>query len=115
MKRAEFFTSKGVMKAELYENDTPGTVDNFCKLAQSGFYDGYLLLFCRAALYATAEYTAKLCGAPAEAAKNPVPRLSYVCALAAVSGCQKSLLGVFPKQLPGDVDTALDYRSYRRW
>ena len=40
MKRAEFFTSKGVMKAELYENDTPGTVDNFCKLAKSGFYDG---------------------------------------------------------------------------
>jgi peptidyl-prolyl cis-trans isomerase B (cyclophilin B) len=40
MKRAEIFTPKGVMKVELYENDTPITVDNFCKLAKSGFYDG---------------------------------------------------------------------------
>lgn len=28
------------MKVEFYENDAPGTVDNFCKLAESGFYDG---------------------------------------------------------------------------
>lgn len=40
MKRAEFITAKGIMKADLYENETPGTVENFCKLAKSGFYDG---------------------------------------------------------------------------
>lgn len=28
------------MKVELYDQDAPGTVANFCKLAQSGFYDG---------------------------------------------------------------------------
>ena len=28
------------MKAELYENETPGTVANFVKLADNGFYDG---------------------------------------------------------------------------
>lgn len=28
------------MKVEFYEQDAPGTVENFCKLAQSGFYDG---------------------------------------------------------------------------
>ncbi|MCL2562006.1 MAG: peptidylprolyl isomerase [Rikenellaceae bacterium] len=33
-------TEKGVMKAELYETETPETVANFVKLAQSGFYDG---------------------------------------------------------------------------
>lgn len=40
MKYAVIDTEKGTMKAELYENETPGTVDNFVKLAQSGFYDG---------------------------------------------------------------------------
>lgn len=40
MKKAEIHTSKGVMKLELYEDDAPGTVANFVKLAQSGFYDG---------------------------------------------------------------------------
>ena len=30
----------GVMTGELYEDIAPITVDNFVKLAQSGFYDG---------------------------------------------------------------------------
>lgn len=40
MKKAEICTNKGVMKVEFYENDAPVTVENFCKLAESGFYDG---------------------------------------------------------------------------
>ncbi len=32
-------TEKGTMKAELYSEETPGTVENFVKLAESGFYD----------------------------------------------------------------------------
>lgn len=40
MRKAEIHTEKGVMKVEFYEQDTPGTVDNFCKLAKSDFYDG---------------------------------------------------------------------------
>ncbi|MDE6499597.1 MAG: peptidylprolyl isomerase [Rikenella sp.] len=40
MRKAEIHTAKGVMKVELYGEDAPGTVANFCKLAQSGFYDG---------------------------------------------------------------------------
>ncbi len=28
------------MKIEFYEEDAPNTVDNFCKLAKEGFYDG---------------------------------------------------------------------------
>lgn len=40
MRKGEIKTSKGVMKVEFYDNDAPGTVDNFCKLAESGFYDG---------------------------------------------------------------------------
>ncbi|CDN31309.1 Peptidyl-prolyl cis-trans isomerase [Mucinivorans hirudinis] len=40
MKRAEIITGKGTMRVEFYENDAPGTVDNFCKLAKEGFYDG---------------------------------------------------------------------------
>lgn len=32
-------TEKGTMKAELYSSETPITVENFEKLAQSGFYD----------------------------------------------------------------------------
>lgn len=40
MKKAEIHTAKGVMKVEFFEQDAPGTVANFCKLAQSGFYDG---------------------------------------------------------------------------
>lgn len=40
MRKAEIHTQKGVMKVEFFENDVPGTVENFCKLAASGFYDG---------------------------------------------------------------------------
>lgn len=40
MKKAEIHTNKGVMKVEFYGNDAPGTVENFCKLAESGFYNG---------------------------------------------------------------------------
>ncbi|HOE24355.1 MAG TPA: peptidylprolyl isomerase [Bacteroidales bacterium] len=37
---AEIHTPKGVMKALLYDDDAPGTVSNFVKLARQGFYDG---------------------------------------------------------------------------
>lgn len=37
MRKAEIHTAKGVMKVEFYEQDAPGTVENFCKLAKSGF------------------------------------------------------------------------------
>jgi peptidyl-prolyl cis-trans isomerase B (cyclophilin B) len=40
MKYAIITTDKGTMKAELYADETPGTVANFEKLAQMGFYDG---------------------------------------------------------------------------
>ncbi|MFB6318090.1 peptidylprolyl isomerase [Saccharicrinis sp. FJH54] len=40
MLTAEFHTSKGVMVAELYEDDAPKTVENFVKLSEDGFYDG---------------------------------------------------------------------------
>ncbi|MFI3295034.1 MAG: peptidylprolyl isomerase [Rikenellaceae bacterium] len=40
MKQAIIDTVKGVMTVEFFENDAPNTVDNFCKLASSGFYDG---------------------------------------------------------------------------
>lgn len=40
MKKAEIHTSKGVMKLNFFESDAPGTVENFCKLAKSGYYDG---------------------------------------------------------------------------
>ena len=40
MKYAIISTEKGDMKAELYEKETPITVENFVKLAQSHFYDG---------------------------------------------------------------------------
>ena len=33
-------TNKGVMKADLYDKETPITVENFVKLAKSGFYNG---------------------------------------------------------------------------
>jgi len=39
-KQATFETNKGTLKAELYEKDAPGTVANFEKLANEGFYDG---------------------------------------------------------------------------
>lgn len=40
MRSATIETAKGVMEVEFYEADAPGTVDNFCKLAKDGFYDG---------------------------------------------------------------------------
>ncbi len=33
-------TDKGTMVLDLYPNEAPGTVANFAKLANSGFYDG---------------------------------------------------------------------------
>jgi peptidyl-prolyl cis-trans isomerase B (cyclophilin B) len=39
-KHATFETNRGTVKAELYEKDAPGTVANFEKLANEGFYDG---------------------------------------------------------------------------
>ena len=40
MKKAEIHTGKGVMKVQFFEEDAPGTVANFVKLAKEGFYDG---------------------------------------------------------------------------
>jgi len=40
MKTAEIHTPKGVMKVSFYEEDAPGTVANFVKLAGEGYYDG---------------------------------------------------------------------------
>lgn len=40
MRQAIMETEKGTMKIEFYEHDAPNTVDNFCKLAEEGFYDG---------------------------------------------------------------------------
>ena len=40
MKRATFDTNRGTMVADLYDRDAPKTVENFEKLANSGFYDG---------------------------------------------------------------------------
>lgn len=37
---AKIDTDKGLMVAELYTQQTPGTTDNFIKLSKSGFYDG---------------------------------------------------------------------------
>lgn len=38
--KGEIKTKYGVMKIEFYDQDAPGTVANFVKLAKSGFYDG---------------------------------------------------------------------------
>ena len=40
MKTATFETNRGTIVAELFEKEAPGTVANFEKLANSGFYDG---------------------------------------------------------------------------
>lgn len=40
MRTAIIETEKGVMNVEFFEKDAPNTVENFCKLAKSGFYDG---------------------------------------------------------------------------
>ena len=39
-KQATFDTNRGTITAELYDKDAPGTVANFEKLANEGFYDG---------------------------------------------------------------------------
>jgi len=40
MKTAKIITEKGEMQVEFFEKDAPGTVANFIKLAESGFYNG---------------------------------------------------------------------------
>jgi peptidyl-prolyl cis-trans isomerase B (cyclophilin B) len=40
MKTATFITNRGTIVADLFEKDAPKTVENFEKLANSGFYDG---------------------------------------------------------------------------
>lgn len=40
MKTATITTDKGVITAELFDAETPGTVGNFEKLANEGYYDG---------------------------------------------------------------------------
>lgn len=40
MTRGIIHTEKGDMHVEFYDNETPITVANFCKLAESGFYNG---------------------------------------------------------------------------
>jgi peptidyl-prolyl cis-trans isomerase B (cyclophilin B) len=39
-KHATFDTNRGTIVAEMYDTDAPGTVANFEKLANAGFYDG---------------------------------------------------------------------------
>ena len=39
-KQAVFETAKGTINVELFADEVPGTVANFEKLANSGFYDG---------------------------------------------------------------------------
>ncbi|MCE1200613.1 MAG: peptidylprolyl isomerase [Bacteroidia bacterium] len=38
--KATMVTEKGTMVIELFDDDAPGTVANFVKLAKSGFYNG---------------------------------------------------------------------------
>jgi peptidyl-prolyl cis-trans isomerase B (cyclophilin B) len=40
MKTVTFETNKGTITADLFADEAPGTVENFEKLANSGFYDG---------------------------------------------------------------------------
>ena len=40
MRTAEIHTSKGVMKLHFFEDDAPGTVENFITLSREGFYNG---------------------------------------------------------------------------
>jgi len=40
MSKVKISTAKGDMIAELYDNETPKTVNNFKKLISEGFYDG---------------------------------------------------------------------------
>lgn len=40
MKKAEINTEKGSMTVHFFEQDAPGTVENFIKLSKEGFYNG---------------------------------------------------------------------------
>jgi peptidyl-prolyl cis-trans isomerase B (cyclophilin B) len=40
MTKAIIKTSKGDINIDFFDNDAPGTVENFVKLAESGFYNG---------------------------------------------------------------------------
>ena len=40
MSKAIIKTEKGNLTVQFYDKDAPGTVDNFLKLAKSGYYDG---------------------------------------------------------------------------
>ncbi|MDX1591522.1 MAG: peptidylprolyl isomerase [Balneolaceae bacterium] len=40
MSKATIQTEKGDMKVQFYDDDAPGTVENFVKLSEEGFYDG---------------------------------------------------------------------------
>src|SRR5512138_599964 len=40
MRSAEIHTSRGVMKVKFFEEDAPGTVENFVTLSREGFYNG---------------------------------------------------------------------------
>lgn len=40
MKKAIIETGKGNMEVEFFEDDAPGTVENFLTLSKKGFYDG---------------------------------------------------------------------------
>ena len=42
MKTVTFQTNKGTFTAELYPNEAPGTVQNFVKLVNDGYYDGII-------------------------------------------------------------------------
>lgn len=39
---AHIHTHLATFEAELYDDDAPDTVNNFCRLAQRGFYDGLI-------------------------------------------------------------------------
>jgi len=40
MRTAEILTARGVMKVSFFDEDAPGTVENFVTLVKKGFYDG---------------------------------------------------------------------------
>lgn len=40
MKEAIIKTNKGEMRVQFYNEDAPGTVENFIKLSEKGYYDG---------------------------------------------------------------------------
>jgi len=40
MKKARIITNRGIMNVEFFEKDAPGTVSNFTKLSEEGFYNG---------------------------------------------------------------------------